>query len=164
MNTRRVVLIAIVAALYAVLTLALAPISYGPIQFRVSEALKVFVLLDPFLAVGIGMGTLFANLASPFAGPWDWVWMPFSDMVGGILAWAFYRYILRERFAVVASALYAITTGAAVGLMLQAFGLGGFWELSALVAASELIILIGGTPLIMWVETVLEMRNAGIRR
>ena len=34
---------AIVAALYAVLTWVLAPISYGPIQFRIAEILVLLV-------------------------------------------------------------------------------------------------------------------------
>jgi uncharacterized membrane protein len=37
MKTRRIVFSALIAALYAALTYFLAPISYGPIQFRVSE-------------------------------------------------------------------------------------------------------------------------------
>lgn len=163
-TTRRVVLVAIVAALYAVLTIAIAPISYGVIQFRISEALKVLVLFDPWLSLGIGIGTFFANMISPFAGPWDLMWMPFTDIVGGVLAWALYRYVLRERWPVVAMAVYALTTGAAVGLMLQAFGLGGFWLLSGMVALSELIILVGGTPLMVYVERMLEMRGVGLRQ
>ena len=71
MKTRHVVLISIIAALYCVLTVAIAPISYGFIQFRVSEVLKIFVLFDPLFAVGIGIGTFFANLASPYVGPWE---------------------------------------------------------------------------------------------
>ena len=42
-STRRVARVAIIAALYAVFTWGIAPISYGPIQLRVSEALKVVV-------------------------------------------------------------------------------------------------------------------------
>lgn len=147
-STKRVVLVAIIAALYVVLTIGLAPVSFGPIQFRISEALKVFVLFEPFTAFGIGLGTFLANIASPFAGPWDLAWMPFTDILGGLLAYGLYR-LLGERLAVVPMALYAITTGLSVGLMLQAFGLGGFWMLSLSVIASELIILLGGMPLLV---------------
>jgi uncharacterized membrane protein len=163
-NTRRVVLVAIIAALYASMTLAIAPISYGVIQFRVSEILKVLVLFDPWLVFGIGIGTFFANLASPFAGPWDLIWMPLTDMMGGVAAWALFRFIMRQRYAWVASLFYAITTGAAVGLMLHAFGLGGFWILAATITVSEAIILVAGTPLILWIEGILESQNVGIRR
>jgi len=47
MTTRRVVLIAIIGALYVVLTVGIAPLSFGPIQFRASEVLKILVLFDP---------------------------------------------------------------------------------------------------------------------
>ena len=162
-STRRVVQVAIIAALYAVFTWGVAPIGYGPLQFRVSEALKVLVLFDPWLVLGIGIGTFFANLVSPFAGPWDLIWMPLTDVAGGLLAWALYRFVLRGRWPALPMAVYALTTGAAVGLMLWAFGLGGFWLLGGAVAASELIILIGGTPLMFWIEEILERRGVGLR-
>jgi len=161
-TTKRIVLIAVIAALYAILTVGIAPISYGPIQFRVSEALKVFVLFDPFFTLGIGIGTFFANMASPYVGPWELVWMPFSDMLGGLIAWAIYRYLFRNKLAVVPMAFYAITTGLAVGLMLWAVGVGGFWFLSATVAASELVILIGGVPIMFTIENILERRGLGL--
>jgi len=162
-TTRRVARVAIIAALYAVLTWGIAPIGYGPLQFRVSEVLKVLVLFDPWLVLGIGIGTFFANLISPFTGPWELIWMPFTDMAGGLLAWALYRFVLRGRWPAAAMVIYALTTGLAVGLMLWAFGMGGFWLLAGAVAASELIILIGGLPLMMWIEEILEKRGVGLR-
>ena len=124
MSTQKVVRVAMIAALYAVLTVALAPISYGPIQFRISEVLKIFVLYDPWLALGIGIGTLFANLASPFVGPWELVWMPLTDIAGGLLAYAIFR-ALGRRWPILPMLVYALTTGAAVGLMLTVFEVGG---------------------------------------
>lgn len=147
-TTRRVVYIAVVAALYTVLTVALAPVSYSFIQFRVSEALKVFVLFDPWLSLGIGVGTFFANMASPYVGPWELIWMPITDMIGGILAWAIYK-VLGGKLPAIPMAIYAITTGLAVGIMLYTFGLGAFWVLSGAVVMSEFIILIGGLPMMM---------------
>lgn len=147
MTTRNVVLIAIVAALYVVLTVGIAPLSYGPVQFRVSEALKVLVLIDPWMSLGIGIGTFFANMVSPFVGPWELIWMPLTDIVGGLLAWALYR-LLRQRWAVLPCILYAVTTGLAVAFMLVMLGVGGFWLMFATVTASEVVVLIGGLVLL----------------
>lgn len=154
-TTRRVVHISSVAALYVVFTVALAPLSYGPIQFRVSEALKVFVLLDPWMAVGIGIGTFFANMTSPFVGPWELIWMPLSDMAGGLLAWLLYRLLKCQR-AIVPMVLYAVTTGLAVAFMLWILGLGSFWFLAFSVSLSETIIFIASLPMMMKIGQWLE--------
>ena len=53
---------AVVAAVYAALTIALAPISYGPVQFRVSEALTALPFLMPCTVWGIFAGCILANL------------------------------------------------------------------------------------------------------
>ena len=160
MTTQKVVRVALIAALYAVLTVALAPLSYGPIQFRISEVLKIFVLFDPWLALGIGIGTLFANLASPFVGPWELIWMPLTDMAGGLLAYAIFRALGRKWIALPLLA-YALTTGAAVGLMLTVFQVGGFWILAGSVAISEIIIFLAGLPIIASIRSILKQRGLG---
>ena len=61
-RTRRLAVSAVIAALYAALTIALAPISYGPLQFRVSEALTVMPFLIPGTVWGVFVGCILANL------------------------------------------------------------------------------------------------------
>lgn len=114
MNTRKLAFTAIVAALYATITLAIAPLSYGPVQFRISEALKALVLVQPWAIPGVAVGTFVANWFSPYVGPWELVWMPLTDGLGGLLAWWIGR-----RWPWLGLALYAITTATAVGLMLH---------------------------------------------
>ena len=53
---------AIVGAAYAVLTVALAPISYAAVQCRVSEALCILPFFLPYTAWGLFAGCLAANL------------------------------------------------------------------------------------------------------
>ena len=53
---------AVVAAAYAALTIALAPISYGAVQFRVSEALTVLPFFMPCTFWGLWIGCILANL------------------------------------------------------------------------------------------------------
>lgn len=64
-STKRLVKVALVAALYAVLTVALAPISYGNIQFRVSELMVLLAFFDPFYIGGLTLGCFIANLLGP---------------------------------------------------------------------------------------------------
>ena len=61
-RTLKLAVSAVIAALYAALTIALAPISYGPLQFRVSEALTVIPFLIPGTVWGLFIGCILANL------------------------------------------------------------------------------------------------------
>ena len=61
-RTRMLAVCAMVAAAYAALTIALAPISYGAVQFRVSEALTVLPFFIPGTVWGLYVGCILANL------------------------------------------------------------------------------------------------------
>ena len=65
-SVRKIAFSALVAALYAALTLALGFISYGPIQFRIAEALCVLPFFFPFSVWGLFIGCVIANLISPY--------------------------------------------------------------------------------------------------
>ena len=56
--------LAVVAALYVALTVALQPLSYGSIQFRISEALMLLVVYNPVYSIALTIGCLVANFAS----------------------------------------------------------------------------------------------------
>jgi uncharacterized membrane protein len=70
LTVRSIAVGALVAALYAALTIWLAPLSYGPVQVRVSEALTVLPFLEPAAVPGLFIGCLVANLYGGL-GPWD---------------------------------------------------------------------------------------------
>lgn len=63
-NTEKLVTAAVIGALYAVLTMALSPISYGPLQFRISEVLCILPYFMPFTAWGLFFGCVIANIVS----------------------------------------------------------------------------------------------------
>ena len=54
--------IAMVSALYVIVTLVFAPISYGPIQVRVSEALTLLPFFDPRAIPALFIGCFIANI------------------------------------------------------------------------------------------------------
>jgi uncharacterized membrane protein len=64
--------IAIVASIYVVLTLAIAPLSYGDLQLRFSEILLLLCFYNPEYGISMIIGCFLANLASPL-GWYDWV-------------------------------------------------------------------------------------------
>lgn len=61
LNSKFFVQAAMIAAIYAALTVALAPISFGPMQVRVSEALIVLAYFTPAAVPGLTVGCLISN-------------------------------------------------------------------------------------------------------
>ena len=62
LTTRSLCMSALIAALYAALTLLLAPISYGNLQCRVSEAMTLLPLVMPASIPGLFVGCIIANI------------------------------------------------------------------------------------------------------
>lgn len=60
--TQRMVRCAVIAAVYVVLCLALAPFSYGAVQVRIAEALCLLPIFGPEYIVGVTLGCFLANL------------------------------------------------------------------------------------------------------
>ena len=82
----RLAVMAVIAAAYAALTIILAPISYGPVQFRVSEALTALPFLMPGAVWGIFVGCVLANLYT--GSVLDIVFGSLATLLAGLLtAW-----------------------------------------------------------------------------
>lgn len=67
LDTNYLVKSAVVAALYAVLTIMLPMASYGPIQLRFSEIMVLLVFYNKRFIPGLVLGCAIANLFSPMA-------------------------------------------------------------------------------------------------
>ena len=83
MSVRRMAFCAAVAAVYAVLTMLLSPISYGAVQLRLSEALCILPFFFPYTAWGLFIGCLAANLLSP-VGAADIVFGSAATLLAGL--------------------------------------------------------------------------------
>ena len=85
---RFITLAAMFAAIYFVLTIAISPISYGPIQFRLSEAMIIFCAFYPEAAFGLTIGCLLANIFSPF-GIFDVIFGTTASLLACVFAYIF---------------------------------------------------------------------------
>lgn len=65
---RKMIFAAMIAAVYATVTVALAPISYGNIQVRIAEALVLLPLLFSPALWGVTLGCFIANLIGAMMG------------------------------------------------------------------------------------------------
>jgi len=117
-RTRLIALAGVMAALYVVLTWGLAPISYGPVQLRVSELLKPLALFHPAFALAFGVGNGIANIASPF-GWYDFICMAFVDAGAALLCWWLRRWAwlaLTVQAAVISAGVALFPLGMGAGL------------------------------------------------
>lgn len=111
-STKFIVQAAIIGALYAALTILLAPISYGQIQVRVAEALTILPVFTPAAIPGLFIGCIVANLYGGFGA---------VDIVFGSLATLFAAYLtykVSKRFLALVPLPPVIINAVVVGFIL----------------------------------------------
>jgi len=77
---------ALIAAVYATVTIALAPISYGQLQVRVSEALTVLPFFTPAAIPGLFVGCIVANIFGG-GGPIDIIFGSLATLMAAYLSY-----------------------------------------------------------------------------
>ena len=135
---------AVIAALYAALTLAFAPISYGLMQVRISEALSVLPLYTPAGVPGLFLGCLLANLIGGM-GVYDVVFGSLATLLAAGCTW-----LLRNRSRYLAPLPTILFNAVIVGAMMAfLFDVGESFGLCMLyVGAGEAIACYAlGVPL-----------------
>ena len=141
MNIRFLTRAGIIAALYTALTYALAPLSYGPVQLRISEALTVLPILYPEAIAGLFVGTMLSNMLGGL-GPWD---IFGGSTVTLIAAFLTHRY----KNSLTAYLSPVILNGLFVSLYLSVLYGVPYWLTVLSIGASEALVVFGlGYPLI----------------
>src|SRR5690606_34454546 len=135
-STRTLVYAGLIGAAYAVTTIALAPISFGPIQFRLAGLLVPLALVSPVYGLGLSVGLALANLASPF-GIYDYALMPLALYVATQVGYRFRRYPyvtlpLMAAWSALAIAYFPLYLGGAIP----------WWPTAAYIFVSLLILYI----------------------
>lgn len=157
MNIRFIANSAIIAALYVALTWLLAPISYGAVQFRISEALILLVALNPKYAYAFIVGCFVANTTSPL-GWYDMVFGTLATIVAVLPMLKLKRLELASLFPVLSN---AIIVSVELGFAFDMFAAEAFWFNVLTVGLGEAVVLYCiGIPLMMSLsknETMLNL-------
>ncbi len=127
---------AVIAALYVALTLLLAPLSFGPVQVRVSEALTVLPILFPEAIPALYIGCLIANFGSPLG---------LVDVFGGsavtlLAALATYRLRHNIKLALVPPVLF---NAVLVSIYVRTFLGWPYWLTALSIGAGQIIAVYG---------------------
>ena len=124
---------------------AFQPISYGAVQFRISEALTLLPVLFPQAVPGLTLGCLISNLFNPMgATVYDVVFGTLATLIAAVITW-------RMRASIWVRALPPVLCNAIiVGLVLTyAYGIDMLWMNMLTVGLGEAVVCyVLGVPMI----------------
>ena len=164
MNTKRLVRAAMVAAIYVVLCLVLAPFSYGAVQVRLAEMLCLLPVFGAEYIVAVTLGCFLANLLGSTLV--DVVFGTAATLVACLVTYAV-RKMRVGGLAIPAAVPPIVSNAVIVGALELTFFLPGVTGTAALAAWNALTVGIGeviscgilGVALVKLMES-----NAGLRR
>jgi uncharacterized membrane protein len=138
LKTKQLVKIAISIALYIVLTLALAPIGYGPVQFRVSEVLNLLAFIDPLYIPAITIGCAISNFYS----------FGIIDVFVGSAGTLCATYLIYKTKNIWVASIWPAVFTVFVAAEFYLLAIAPFWASTFSLAVSELVIVTAiGVPL-----------------
>lgn len=135
-----------IAALYTGLTFVLAPISFGPVQFRVSEALTLLPFCLPEAVPGLFVGCLISNMLGGFG---------ITDIILGSAATLAAAWVTAKMPNVWLAALppvviNAVVVGAYIALLSST---PVIWSMLYIGASQAVICYAIGIPLILYIKS-----------
>ena len=158
----------VIAAMYAALCLLFAPISFGPAQLRVAEALTVLPYFGWGAIPGLFIGCIIANFYSPF-GILDIVVGSLASLIAAVCTYFIGKKIKNRMLALFLAPLPPVlSNGILIALMItlvseDGFSLGFFFPLAAQIAAEEfLVCYFLGIPLLIALEKIRD--KAGLEK
>jgi len=136
---------AIIAAIYVIITLTFSPLSFGPVQFRFSEALTVLPFVLKSAVPGLFVGCLIANFFSP--NPLMWM-----DVVFGSLATLLAAYLtMKTKKPYLAPLPPVIVNALIIGIMLAyLYGLPLWLTISSVGLGQAVSCYVLGYPLLFF--------------
>lgn len=151
-QTKEIAITAIIAALYAVLTIAIAPIAYGAVQFRLSEVMTLLAFYDRKTVPGLILGCVIANLFSPFG---------MIDVIIGTLATAIAVYSMtKTKSLLLASLMPTLSNGIIIGAELWYLLQLPLFETIGYVAFGEfMVVSVLGVPLYKMITSRLPAKS-----
>lgn len=147
-NIKRLVTTALVAAIYATLTLVLGAISYGPIQFRVAEIMVLLPFIKKDYIWGLTIGCFLANIIGPYGVP-DIIFGTTATFLSVYAVYMTSKIMDGKKYALLVSSIWPTVINAIIiGIMLNIFfGLPLMLSMAQVGFGQFVVITIIGVPL-----------------
>ena len=160
-STKKLVYGALIAAIYAVLTIVLAPLSYGAVQVRVSEVLTVIPFFSSFSVLGLTIGCLISNLLSPI-GILDIVFGTLATFASAFLTYKIGKSNLKYKIYLAplpAVIINGIVVGILINISLPSSPMVYISSMLLIAFEEMLPCYVLGLPLLILID-----RNKGLRK
>ena len=139
---------ALIAAAYAALTYSFAWMSYEQVQFRVAEILVLFAFIEPRYGLGLILGCVLANVASPL-GVIDVVVGSFATLLAVMFIVTVRKLGYSKRSLVIASLGPVISNALLVGFELTyLFNTPFIWNAIYVAIGEFVVVTIAGTVVV----------------
>ncbi|GBG94896.1 queuosine transporter QueT [Ligilactobacillus salitolerans] len=148
--------IALVAALYVVLTVVLLPFSYGPLQFRLSEMLNTLAVFNKRYIWGVTLGCLIANLWSSM-GAVDMIFGTLQTLAMTWLSWYVGQHLRSLPAKLGATVMICTLMSWAVALELHLVSQVPFWLTYLTVGIGEFVVVVIGAVLIWLIARTVDL-------
>lgn len=120
-KTKKLVTTSLVAAMYAVLTLVLGAISYGPIQFRIAEIMVLLAFIKKDYIWGLTIGCFLANVIGPYGAP-DIVFGTTATFLSVYAIYLTGKVMKDKKYAILIASIWPTLINAVIiGFMLNIF-------------------------------------------
>lgn len=146
---------AITMALYLGLSILVAPISSGIIQFRISESLNHLVVFNRKLMWGILLGVITFNLFFGF-GVLDAIFGGVQTFIALGATALIQNKVKNLKIRLVLNTVFFTVTMFIIAYMLVPSGGKAFWTVYASLAISECLVMVLSAPLLFWMNKVVH--------
>lgn len=146
-QTKDTAVIAVVSALYVVLTFVIPVPQYGAIQFRLSEGLNHLAVFNKKYIVALTIGVFIVNMFSPL-GIVDMIFGTLNTLLMTTMSYLATRHIKNVWFKLGLSTIINTSMMWIIALELHLFMAAPFWITYGWVAAGEFVSLLLGAIII----------------
>ena len=160
MKTKQWILNAIIGALYTGITLLIAPLGFGAVQFRLSEVLNHLAVFNKKYAIGVSVGVILTNLIlSPF-GVYDWVLGVGHTLLSFLVFFILTKYITSPVKKMIVNTIVFSVLSFLIALMLILIGAEEvFWFTYLTVFLGQIITMGLGIPLMLYLDKKLNFNK-----
>ena len=160
MKTKQWIINAIIGALYTGITIMVAPVAFGAVQFRLSEMLNHLAVFNKKYAYGVTAGVILTNLIlSPF-GVYDWVLGVGHTILSFIIFFVLTKRVQSPVKKMVINTIVFSVMSFMIALMLLLIGaVEVFWINYLTVFLGQFVTMMIGIPVVMALDKKLNFNK-----